>query len=78
MPQACARPAAGLGRVAGAEGKVEGVAQGDRLGTAYARLTASHFVAPATQLQLQLGRDLSVRSGSAEKARVNLRLMQRF
>lgn len=48
----------GLGHIGGAENRLDGVRQGDRLGTTYVRLTAAHFVGPATQWQVQLGQDV--------------------
>lgn len=68
----------GLGRINGAENRVGGIPQGDRLGTTYARLTAAQFVGPATQWQVQLGQDLKTQSGPREKVRLNLRVMQLF
>ncbi len=69
---------AGVGRISGAESVVDGAHQGDRLDTRYARLTATSFVSPTVQLQLQYGRDLAVDSGQKEKQRVNFRLAKLF
>jgi hypothetical protein len=69
---------AGLGHYRGGETKINGVDQNDRLRTTYGRLTAAHFVDKTTQLQIQLGRDLSVYNGAKENARINLRLAKIF
>jgi hypothetical protein len=70
--------AADLGHYWGGENKVNGVAQNDRLNTTYARITATHFIDPTTQFQIQLGQDLSVENGPKEKARINLRIAKIF
>jgi hypothetical protein len=67
-----------LGAVTGGETKLDGVRSDDALDTRYARLSFTSFVTPSTQLQVQLGRDLDVRNGAAEEARLNLRLAHVF
>jgi len=69
---------AGMGHYWGAETEVNGLAQNDKLKTTYARLTATHFIDQATQLQAQLGQDVSVENGPKEKARINLRFAKIF
>ncbi len=69
---------AGMGYYWGAETEVNGVAQNDKLKTTYARLTATHFIDQTTQLQAQLGQDVSVENGLKEKARINLRFAKIF
>lgn len=69
---------AGVGYYWGGETKVNGVAQNDKLKTTYARLTATHFIDQTTQLQVQLGQDVSVENGLKEKARINLRFAKIF
>lgn len=68
----------GIGHVIGGETKVAGVDQDNRLKTTYLRLSASHFVNKTNQLQIQLGRDLSVENGPEEKGRINLRWAKLF
>ncbi|TDY98202.1 UNVERIFIED_ORG: hypothetical protein DFO49_0502 [Herbaspirillum seropedicae] len=68
----------GVGNVQGGETELNGVKQGDRLDTTYARLTVTSFVAPTVQLQMQYGRDLSVENGLKEKNRVNFRIVKLF
>lgn len=69
---------AGLGNVRGGETELNGSKQADRLNTTYARLTATSFVTPTVQLQMQIGRDLSVENGLKERARINFRLAKLF
>jgi hypothetical protein len=69
---------AGVGYYGGGETKVNGVAQNDKLKTTYARLTATHFFDQTTQMQAQLGQDVSVENGLKEKARINLRFAKIF
>ncbi|MCD7098530.1 transporter [Stenotrophomonas sp. MMGLT7] len=68
----------GGGHVVGAATRIDDVDQGDRLATTYARLTLNRVFSPNFQLQAQLGRDLDVRQGFAEDARLNLRLLWAF
>jgi hypothetical protein len=74
IPSAATALSVGLGRYWGAESKVNGLAQDDRLKTTYARLTATHWLTQTVQLQAQLGRDVSVANGPKEKSRLNLRV----
>jgi hypothetical protein len=69
---------AGIGHYWGGETSVNGVDQNDRLRTTYARLTATHFIDQTTQVQAQLGQDISVANGPKEKLRINLRLAKIF
>lgn len=69
---------AGYGVISGAESQVGGIAQHDRTRTEYARLTAAHFIDQSTQIQVQLGKDLSVANGFRENSRFNLRLLKIF
>lgn len=68
----------GFGHSWGGETQVAGVAQDNRQRTTNVRLTATKFVTPKDQLQLQLGRDLSVDNGSRENFRMNLRYARVF
>ncbi|WP_290873945.1 transporter [Aquabacterium sp.] len=68
----------GVGHIQGAENTVDGVRQGDALGSTYGRLTLGHFIDQTTQLQAQWGRDLSVRTGVQTSQQLNLRLMKLF
>lgn len=63
----------GIGHVIGGETEVAGVDQDNRLKTTYARLSVTHFIDKTNQLQIQLGKDLSVENGPEEKGRINLR-----
>ncbi|ANF56107.1 transporter [Halotalea alkalilenta] len=68
----------GFGHNWGGETQVDGVDQDNRLETTNLRLTASKFVTPKDQVQLQLGRDLSVDNGAREDFRMNLRYVRVF
>ena len=68
----------GIGHISGAENKIAGISSNDEQSTTYGRLTAAHFIDKTTQLQVQLGRDLSTHNGPAERIRVNFRLMKLF
>ncbi|MCX2887745.1 MULTISPECIES: transporter [Pseudomonas] len=78
MPDATTTFGLGFGHSWGGETHVADVAQDDRLGTTNVRLTATKFVTPKDQLQLQLGRDLSVENGAREDFRMNLRYAHIF
>lgn len=67
-----------LGQVEGAATNVDGIARDDRRQTTYTRLTLTRMMASGFQLQAQLGRDLRVREGFAERARFNMRLAWLF
>lgn len=67
-----------LGHVFGGEEEVDGVDRDNKLQTTYGRLTASHFLKPTLQLQVQIGADLSVEEGPKEKGRLNLRVVKIF
>jgi hypothetical protein len=62
----------------GGNEKIDGVSQGDRQRTQYARLTAQTFITPTLQLQGQVGADLEHYNGAKEKGRLNLRLAKIF
>jgi hypothetical protein len=68
----------GLSHLTGGETRVNGVAQSDRQSTTKLSLGGAVFVAPGTQLLATVGRDLQVRQGFKENARINLRLLQMF
>lgn len=78
MPDATTTFGLGFGRTWGGETQVAGINQDDRLGTTNVRLTATKFVTPKDQLQMQLGRDLSVENGAREDLRMNLRYAHIF
>lgn len=69
---------AGLSHVSGGETRVDGVAQSDRQSTTKVSFGGSTFLGPKTQLLVTVGRDLHVRQGFKENARLNLRLLQIF
>jgi hypothetical protein len=70
--------AIGVGHNWGGENKIDGVRQDDEMDTTYLRLTATTFVTPQDQFQVQLGQDLSVEQGPREDFRVNLRYAHIF
>ncbi|NMY68180.1 transporter [Pseudomonas sp. WS 5414] len=78
MPNASTAFGIGFGRTWGGETNIEHVNQDNELGTTNFRLTATQFVTPKDQIQLQLGKDLSVDNGTQEDLRVNLRYARIF
>ena len=70
--------AIGFGHNWGGETQVAGVNQDDKMQTTNFRVTATKFVTAKDQLQLQLGRDLSVENGPKENFRMNLRYARVF
>ncbi len=78
MPDATTAFGVGFGRTWGGETNVEHVNQDNELGTTNFRLTATKFVTPQDQIQLQLGKDLSVDNGAREDFRMNLRYARVF
>jgi len=78
MPDATTTFAIGFGRNWGGETRVEKVNQDNEIGTTNFRLTATKFVTAQDQIQLQLGKDLSVDNGPREDFRMNLRYVRVF
>ncbi|PUA43735.1 transporter [Pseudomonas protegens] len=78
MPTASTTFGIGFGRTWGGETNIEHVNQDNELGTTNFRLTATQFVTPKDQIQVQLGKDLSVDNGTQEDLRVNLRYARIF
>lgn len=70
--------AVGAGHVWGAQTKIDGVVQNDRLKTTWARLSLNHWLSQTIQLQAQLGKDLAVENGVKESTRLNLRMATVF
>ncbi|KTS76962.1 phenol degradation protein meta [Pseudomonas oryzihabitans] len=68
----------GFGHNWGGENRIDGVAQDDRTKTTNFRVTAATFLTTTDQVQLQLGRDLSVDNGFREDFRMNLRYVHVF
>lgn len=68
----------GVGRNWGGETRIDGLDQDDETKTTNFRVTATSFVTPRDQLQLQLGRDLAVENGTREDLRINLRYARVF
>ena len=62
----------------GAESKVNGVSIDNRLNTTSVKLTAGYFAAPNLQLMATVARDVHVRNGLRENARLNLRALYLF
>lgn len=77
-PGPATRLSFGFGHITGGQTSVDGVDQGSASRTTYGRIALSHFVTATTQLQLKLGRDLSVRQGFKEDQRLELRLATIF
>lgn len=65
--------AAGIGYNWGGENTVAKIEQDDEMRTTNFRLTATTFITPSNQIQLQLGRDIKVENGVHENLRINLR-----
>lgn len=78
MPTATTTYAIGFGHNRGGENEIAGVRPGDETDTTNFRLTATTFVTAKDQLQVQLGKDLSVENGPREDFRVNLRYAHIF
>ncbi|SDP07648.1 hypothetical protein SAMN04489708_10725 [Paracidovorax cattleyae] len=57
---------------------MDGVANDDEVRQRKVSIGASHFIQPAMQLMVTLGRDLRVSNGFKENARINLRLLHVF
>lgn len=70
--------ALGFGHNWGGKTEIDNVSQNNRIETTNFRLTATTFIAPKDQLQIQLGKDLSVDNGAAEDFRFNLRIAHIF
>jgi hypothetical protein len=78
MPDPASSFAVGLGHIRGGETEVDQIDRDDAMRTTNIRLTATQFVTPQDQFQLQLGRDLSVENGPKEDFRMNLRYARVF
>ncbi|WP_261640401.1 transporter [Erwinia mallotivora] len=63
----------GGGWITGAESRIDGVRQHDRLDTTYLRVSAAHFITPGIQLQISAGRDLSVEQGFRQNTSLSFR-----
>lgn len=68
----------GLGYNWGGETKINGIKQDNDMKTTNVRFTASKFFTAKDQIQVQLGRDLSVDNGLREDFRLNLRYLRIF
>ena len=64
----------GGGWITGASSRVNGVSQHDRLDSTYVRLSASHFVTPAVQVQFSGGRDITAEQGFRQDTNISLRV----
>ncbi|MFZ6049574.1 transporter [Pseudomonas sp. CR3202] len=78
MPDPTTTFAVGVGHLWGGETRVDGVDNDDASRTTNFRLTATKFFTAQDQLQIQLGRDLSVENGPREDFRLNLRYARVF
>jgi len=78
MPDQTTALAIGFGHNWGGETQVAGVNQDDKMETTNFRVTATKFFTAKDQIQLQLGRDLSVENGAKEDFRMNLRYARVF
>lgn len=77
-PAAGVSTALGITHALGGESRVDGVSLNDTVGTTAVKLTASTFVAPNLQLMATVARDVHVRNGLREQARLNLRAFYLF
>ncbi|MCV9880238.1 transporter [Brenneria izbisi] len=78
MPDTTTSFGIGFGHNWGGETTIDGVDQDNKQNTTNIRLTAAKFVTPKDQVQIQLGRDLSVENGAKEDFRMNLRYARVF
>ncbi|KPX23596.1 hypothetical protein ALO71_02946 [Pseudomonas amygdali pv. dendropanacis] len=78
MPTTATTFAVGVGHRRGGESRIDDVSQDDELRTTNFRISATTFVTPKDQFQLQLGKDISVENGPREDFRVNLRYAHIF
>ncbi|ADU72720.1 transporter [Pantoea sp. At-9b] len=78
MPDPTLSLGLGFGQTWGGESRIDGVEQDNQSQTTNVRLTATKFVTPRDQFQIQLGRDLRVENGAAEDFRLNLRYARVF
>lgn len=69
---------AGLSQTWGGETRVNDVHSNDEARQRKFSVGGSYFVGPKTQLLMSVGRDLKLRNGLKENARLNLRLLQVF
>jgi len=65
-----------MSHIRGGERRIDGVAQDDRQSLTKAMFSVGHFVTPDVQLVAAVGRDLSIRNGIREDARLNLRILK--
>ena len=65
-----------VAHIAGGETRVNGVAQDDRQNRTKVLFSVGHFLNPDTQVLVSIGKDVSIRTGIKEDARVNFRLMK--
>ena len=77
-PTASWSTAIGVTHAWGAESRVNGASLDDRTGTTAIKLTASTFVSSRLQLMATVARDVRVRNGLREEARLNLRAFYLF
>ncbi|KQP43489.1 hypothetical protein ASF44_06995 [Pseudorhodoferax sp. Leaf274] len=77
-PAAGVSTALGVTHTVGGESRVDGTSLNDTVGTTAVKLMASTFVAPNLQLMATLARDVHVRNGLREQARLNLRAFYLF
>jgi hypothetical protein len=78
MPDPTTAFAIGFGHTWGGETKIAATLQDNKADTTNVRLTATKFVTPKDQVQLQLGRDLAAENGTKEDFRMNLRYVRVF
>lgn len=64
----------GGGWITGAKSRIDGISQDDRLDSTYVRISASHFITPAVQVQFSGGRDIAVEQGFRQDTNISLRL----
>ena len=67
-----------VSHIRGGERRIDGVEQDDRQRLTKAMLSVGHFVTPDVQLVAAIGRDLSIRTGIREDARLNIRILKLY
>jgi hypothetical protein len=65
-----------MSHIRGGERRIDGAAQDDSQRLTKAMFSIGHFVTSDVQLIAAIGRDLSIRSGIREDARLNVRLLK--
>lgn len=67
-----------VSHIEGGATRISGIAQDDRQNLTKVLFSVGHFVSPDTQVIVSAGKDISIRTGIKEDARVNFRLLKLF